>query len=95
MRVDTGFLRSSMVTSLNAPTPINPKARPPDDAQKDSYQLDFDEALATFAAFDIGDVLYLCFVASYARVREQRDMFVRNAAMRWPSIIAAIAARLK
>ena len=92
MPVDTGFLRASMVTSINVAVPMREGARP--ESRSASYSLNLDASLATLATFEIGDTIYMTFVAEYARAQEYRNMFVRDAAMNWPLAVEGVAARL-
>ena len=95
MRVDTGFLRSSLTTTLNTPTPMNPNAKAPSDAPPGSFTLNLVGTSTAIAAADLGDTIFMTFTASYARHREEKDMFVRTAAMRWQQIVDEVAARVK
>lgn len=92
MPVDTGFLRASMVTSINVAIPMREGARP--ESKSERYNLDLMASVASLVSFEIGDTIYITFVAEYARAQEYRNMFVRDAAMNWPVIVESVAARL-
>ncbi len=85
MRVDTGFLRNSLATSLNGSTAL---------VGPDSYTL-------KVAEMKMGDVLFGGWTAEYAKDREfgarggEPDYFMRGAAMQWQSIVAANAAQVR
>lgn len=98
MRVDTGFLRASLMASTAAMPGINPNAKPVD-GQKYGYEVGQVEAV--IAGADITSTLYFGYVASYAAAREfgargqAPDAFVRTAAQQWQGIVADKAAELK
>ena len=78
MRVDTGFLRNSLQTSLNGGTALS---------GADSYVL-------KIAEMSLGDTLFGGWTADYALAREfgargqSPDFFMRGAAQKWPQIVA-------
>lgn len=84
MRVDTGFLRSSLMASTSTMPLINASAPP--DAGK-SYNLDEGAIEAVIIGSQIGDVINLGFTAAYARPREFHDGFVEGAALQWDAIV--------
>jgi len=98
MRVDTGFLRASLMASTSAMPSIDPGARPVKDQK---YEADFGTIEAVIAAADLGETIYLGYTASYAGYREYGangqppDAFVRLAAQRWPQIVQAESDKLK
>lgn len=98
LRVDTGFLRASLLASTSAMPGIVRGSKPADGA---SYAPDFGQIEAVIAGSEIGDTIYLGFTAGYAGAREYGargqapDAFVRTAAQRWPQIVDAKAAELK
>lgn len=94
MRVDTGFLRASLMASTSQMPSIDPTARPPDDAAPNSFAPTPTVTLV-IAGADIGQTIYLGFTASYARPREYQDGFVRLTAQRWKRIVADSAALIK
>ncbi|RVJ51644.1 HK97 gp10 family phage protein [Sinorhizobium meliloti] len=97
MRVDTGFLRASLLASSTSMPAIS-AAKP---AEGGTYTPDFGQIEAVIAGADIGDTLYFGYTASYAGYREYgangqpADGFVRLAAQNWPIIVDRKAAELK
>ncbi|MDE3874605.1 HK97 gp10 family phage protein [Sinorhizobium meliloti] len=97
MRVDTGFLRASLLASSTSMPAIS-AAKPVDGG---TYTPDFGQIEAVIAGADIGDTLYFGYTASYAGYREYgangqpADGFVRLAAQNWPIIVDRKAAELK
>lgn len=87
MRVDTGFLRASMLATLSTMPPINPNSRPSKDAQPNSYRYDAEAVNLIIAKADIKDTISIGFTAAYARPREYHDGFVRLAAQNWQTIV--------
>ncbi|OOG61984.1 hypothetical protein B0E45_31755 [Sinorhizobium sp. A49] len=98
MRVDTGFLRASLLASSTSMPAINASAKPIDGRP---YTPDFAQVEAVIAGSDIGDTLYFGYTAAYAGHREYgsngqpADGFVRLAAQNWPIIVDRKAAELK
>lgn len=98
MRVDTGFLRASLLASTSAMPVINPAARP---VEGKSYGYDGSEISAVIAGSELGQTIHLGYTASYAAFREfgsngqAPDAFVRSAAQRWPQIVNAKTNELK
>ncbi len=98
MRVDTGFLRASLLASSTSMPAINASAKPVDGR---TYASDFAQVEAVIAGADIGDTLYFGYTAAYAGHREYgsngqpADGFVRLAAQNWPIIVDRKAAELK
>lgn len=97
MRVDTGFLRASLLASSTSMPAIS-AAKP---VEGGTYTPDFGQIEAVIAGADIGDTLYFGYTASYAGYREYgangqpADGFVRLAAQNWPIIVDRKAAELK
>lgn len=97
MRVDTGFLRASLMASTASVPPINPGAVPADGGLYSWAETDIG---ATIVGADLGQTLYFGWTAAYAAHREYGargqapDAFVRTAAQRWPSIVAEVEGRL-
>jgi hypothetical protein len=87
MRVDTGFLRASFMGSLQSMPSINPEARPPEDAPKNSFPSNADQINLVIAGAGWDDTIYMGFTASYARPREYKDGFTRLAAQNWDNIV--------
>lgn len=94
MRVDTGFLRASIRSSLTTPDPIRADFRPVDGAAAGSYTPG-GEVTATIAGAELGDTIYVTWTASYAGAREAYDGFVAAAAQEWQRVVAENAARVK
>lgn len=98
MRVDTGFLRNSLMASTAAMPAIVPGKGPADGA---TYGFDMGQVEATIAGADLGQTLYFGYTAGYAAYREYGangeagDAFVRLAVQRWPAIVNQKAAELK
>lgn len=101
MRVDTGFLRASLLASTSAMPRINPAAVPPEGAGPNSIPFDFGTIEAVIAGSEFGQTIYLGYTAAYARYREYGandqpgDAFVRTAAQRWPQIVNEQAAKIR
>lgn len=98
MRVDTGFLRASLMASTasmpaisSGKVPIGGKAYPYDEGQIE----------AVILGADVNDTLYIGYTAAYAGHREYGvngqapDAFVRSAVQRWDTIVDAKARELK
>jgi len=98
MRVDTGFLRASLLASSTSMPAINASSKP---TEGRAYSPDFAQVEAVIAGADIGDTLYFGYTAAYAGHREYgangqpADGFVRMAAQNWPIIVDRKAAELK
>jgi hypothetical protein len=84
MRVDTGFLRASLMASTSQMPSIDPKATA---TEGHSYADDNSQVELVIANARIDQVIYLGFTASYARYREYKDGFVRLTAQRWKQIV--------
>lgn len=101
MRVDTGFLRASLLASTAAMPSIVPGKNPAPGSGSNSYTTSFGQVEAVIAGADIGDTLYFGYTAAYAGHREYgsngqaADGFVRLAAQNWPIIVDRKAAELK
>ncbi|MBB3234439.1 hypothetical protein [Phyllobacterium endophyticum] len=98
MRVDTGFLRASLMASTAAMPAISPNRKPVDGQ---SYGYDAGQIEAVILGSDINDTLFFGYSAAYAGHREYGsngqtpDAFVRSAAQRWDSIVEMKARELK
>lgn len=97
MPVDTGFLRASLQVAINAaPAPV---ARPNPGGGLHAYS--DGSVAATIGGAEIGDLITASYGAAYARAIEYGSegraprAFVRSAAQKWPSIVAAVASELK
>ena len=103
MPVDTGFLRASGIATTQAPVPVNPAAVGEPDKV---YEFNNAAALGVLARLKIGQTLFFCWTAAYARrieygfngtdslgrVFNQRGRgFVRLAAQQWQTIVASTA----
>lgn len=97
MRVDTGFLRRSLMESTSAMPRINPKAVPGEVA---NYSAPPAVSLV-IAGWEMGQPLYMGFTAAYAAYREYGtssqppDAFVRTAAAQWRQIVSRNAAKVR
>lgn len=97
MPVDTGFLRSSLSVTLNAPDTAF-KPRPNGD-----WAYNFDEMAYTLTInrANLGDTIYAVYTANYAAAVEYGArgrpgyFFVRTAAQQWQQIVDANVARFK
>ncbi|MBP2508102.1 hypothetical protein J2855_001737 [Agrobacterium tumefaciens] len=98
MRVDTGFLRASLLASSTAMPTIN-RASVPTEGQ--TYSASFAQIEAVIAGSSLGDTLYFGYTAAYAGYREYGangqppDAFVRMAAQNWKQIVDRNTARAK
>jgi hypothetical protein len=98
MRVDTGFLRASLMASTAAMPAINSSSKPVDGQ---SYGYDAGQIEAVILGSDINDTLFFGYTAAYAGHREYGsngqapDAFVRSAAQRWDSTVEMKARELK
>lgn len=96
MRVDTGFLRASLLGSTSAMPSIDPNARPADGGSYPAGQ----QVELTIAGLTLGQPFYAGYTASYAAAREYGargqapDAFVRTAAQGWQQIVAKREAEL-
>jgi len=97
MRVDTGFLRSSLKGQRhNMPS----GAAEPSKGQRYAKSQALDGAqesslVAELLRWKAGDKFYLGWSANYARIREYKDGFMRTAAQRWEQIVQNNAKKLK
>lgn len=82
MRVDTGFLRASLVATTAAMPLIDMNARP---AEGQTYAMGSYEAAIISAG--MGDDIFLGFTASYAAAREVKDGFVEGAFQDWMATV--------
>lgn len=84
MRVDTGFLRNSLMGSTASMPRINRIARA---SEGETYNLDFGSIEAVILGAKLTDTLYFGFTASYAGYRERHDKFVEMAFLEWQSTV--------
>lgn len=87
IRVDTGFLRASLMGSTAAMPPIDPTARPPADAQPNSFAPNNQQISLAIASATLDETFYLGFTAAYAQYRENLDLYVETVALSWPAIV--------
>lgn len=96
MPVDTGFLRSSLRVSLNAPA-TGQLAKP----TLASFVFDPSQFSLTIMNAKLTDTIYAVYLANYAGYQEYGSQgreprrFVGNAAMEWPAIVRANAAKAR
>lgn len=94
MRVDTGFLRNSIVAAVGQ-IPTGPSEGPY--RVKTGIQWrdtpGSGDVSAEIASWDIQRPLYVGWSANYARYREAYDGFLEGALMRWPQFCEAAAQR--
>lgn len=96
--VDHGFLRNTIQTSLNAPTPIDPDKM---NKEKAPYAGPVGETSLVIANAGIDDVIYHCFTMGYAPFVEYGTSkmapraMVRRTAVEWPQVVSAAAARVR
>lgn len=101
MRVDTGFLRGSLLASTSAMPKIDQNAAPPSDAAPNSYSYDFGQIEGVIINANLESPLYIGYTASYAGIREylgsngHPDAFVRTAAQKWTQIVERNTIRVK
>lgn len=93
MPVDTGFLRSTGLGSLNG-WPSGPSDKP-EGAAKGSFKWDGKAVTATLAAMSPGDTFHFGWTAVYALRQETYNGFVGTTAQKWQSIVNANIRKLK
>ena len=91
-RVDTGFLRSSLLASTSSMPVIDRDARP---VAGNVYANRNEQIALVIAGASLGQTIYLGFVASYAGIREYHDGMVKMTAQRWPMIVREVVAEAK
>ena len=95
LRVDTGFLRASLVATQVMALPATDK---PDGA---AFSYDAGQINLTIAATDISEAVNFIYTAAYARPREYGargqpgDRWVALAAQRWPQIVTEVCEEAK
>ncbi|MQV24196.1 HK97 gp10 family phage protein [Sinorhizobium meliloti] len=98
MRVDTGFLRASLMASTAAMPSINPAAQP---VEGGAYTYNDGQIEAVIAGAAVGDTLYFGYTAAYAGHREYGangqppDAFVRLAVQNWGMTVERTAKKVK
>jgi len=97
MPVDTGFLRASLLGTINVPTAVvtyNPGTRPAPDTAVAQFAL-------VIAQAELGDTIYGTFTANYAMIQEYGSAgrtgrgFVRKAAQKWQMIVDEVVNEAK
>lgn len=84
MHVDTGFLRASGSAS-NTGMPSGPVRG--DSNVPNYYSPDSGAVETVIAKTEIGTPFFFGWTAAYARIREQKDAFLRLAAQKWPTFV--------
>lgn len=98
MPVDTGYLRASLTASTSS-MPTLREGAAPSEGQK--YTYDGGQIALVIAGADLGQTVYVGYVANYARHQEYGSNgragrgFVRLAAARWGQIVAEVTAEAK
>jgi hypothetical protein len=90
MRIDTGFLRSSGVASLNAA----PRGIARGEKNR-TYTWDGESLNKILAKMIIGDAFYFGWTAHYAKYREAHDGFLESALQKWQSHVDKATAYFK
>lgn len=96
MPVVTGFLRSSMVVTLNTPH-VGFRER----SNAWDYSYDPNQYAMVVSKAKLGDTIYAAFAARYAIFLEYGTrsisprFFVRNAAQQWPQIVNGVAREVR
>lgn len=83
MRVRTGFLRASLMTSTAAMPRIDPEAKP--NSLEDTFRFNMGQHAAVVATAQMTDTIYAGFTASYAGPREYHDGFIEAERLKWPN----------
>lgn len=98
MRVDTGFMRASLLGSTSAMPRINESAIP---IKGNTYTFDEGQIEATILGAELDSTIYMGYTAAYAGHREYGargqtpDAFVRTAAQQWPQIVAKNVSKVR
>jgi len=98
MRIDTGFLRASLMASTASMPSINPGAKP---VEGGAYSYNEGQIEAVIAGAELGDTIFFGYTAAYAAHREYgargqpADAFVRLAAQNWGITVDRNAAKVK
>lgn len=94
MRVDTGFLRASLLATTSTALP-GPTFKPDGDVR---FSYDPGQVALTIAGADLDDVITAVWTANYARPRnygsrgQPGDHFRDLAAQQWTNVVAQVAA---
>jgi hypothetical protein len=97
MPVDTGFLRASLVVSLNSPA----RSVTNNPGQVGAFTYNEGTTSGIILAAQFGDLIYAVYTANYARHVEYGAQgrpgygFVRLAVQNWPKIVDKVARRVR
>lgn len=83
MRVKTGFLRASLMTSTAAMPRIDPNAKPA--SEEDRFRFNMGQHTAAIVSATMQDTIYMGFTAAYAGPREYWDGFIEAERVKWPN----------
>lgn len=99
MPVDLGYLRASLVVTLDQPTPANQQAPPRPEGHRPGdapiYEPRDNDIVMALANAPEGTPVFATYGAVYAGVQEARYGFAKLAAQKWPQLCAAAQARIK
>ncbi|MCG8447862.1 MAG: HK97 gp10 family phage protein [Hyphomicrobiales bacterium] len=95
MRVDTGFLRASLMASTAAMPLLRAGARPAPNTPDNSVLYESDQVALVIAGAGVGDTIYAGYTAEYAAARESKDAFVTSAALKWQQIVNQVVAETR
>lgn len=97
MRVDTGFLRNSIVAAIGK-LPVGPSEGPRKTAAgvewRDPIGEGSSSVMSVLAQWRFDQPLYVGWSANYAEYREQYDGFMQGAVQRWPEFINSAIRRM-
>lgn len=85
MRVKTGFLRASLMTSTAAMPRIDPTAKPA--SEEERFQFNMGQHTAAIVEATMYDTIYMGFTAAYAAPREYWDGFIELERLKWPQTV--------
>ena len=94
MPVDTGFLRNSLMSSLNGDQPVGKPGADADGGRSDGYEL-------VVGRMEWGDTAIFGYTANYARAQEygfggqEAKAFVASAARKWKAKVRRAANRAR
>jgi len=91
MRVDTGFLRASIAGNVGS--------MPSGESENPGGAFNY-EGTATSVALlkwnpELGETLYIGWVANYSKYRESQDGFLRGSVELWPRTVNEVAQKVK
>lgn len=90
MRVDTGFLRASLVVGVGAMPGGATRGDP-----NGSYAYNEAATILALQGLVLGQTIYGGWTANYARPREAKDGFLRSAALQWGTIVNQVTAEVR